>query len=147
MFQMPLTGKKLDYIFGKLFGNFFSLSLWLPRENRAKLKKLVNLKSRLEWEAQYPRYSKCTDYFLISKCSDTSYFWSEDNFCFISDCRNSMNCKLEKAHDEQIIIFYSPSNAFCSSGESAWIKHFKRHTFIGICSLFNWFNPQILIFC
>ena len=23
-------------------------------------------------------------------------FWTKDNFCFISDCRNSFNCKLEK---------------------------------------------------
>ena len=38
-------------------------------------------------------------------------FWTEDNFNFISDCRNSFNCKLKKFINEQIITFYSPSNA------------------------------------
>ena len=44
-------------------------------------------------------------------------FWVEDNFCFISDCRNSFNCKLKKLINEQIIVFYSPSNPLCSSDE------------------------------
>ena len=34
-------------------------------------------------------------------------FWTEDNFCFISDCGNSFNCKLQKLINEQIVIFYS----------------------------------------
>ena len=57
-------------------------------------------------------------------------FWKEDNFSFISDCRNSFDCKLQKLINEQIIIFNSPSNALCSSGESAEAKHFKHHTSI-----------------
>ena len=69
-------------------------------------------------------------------------FWTEGNFCFISDCGNSFNCKLKKLIKEQISIFYSPSNALCSSDESVQIKHFKHHTFIGMFS--PWFNLQIM---
>ena len=36
----------------------------------------------------------------------------EENFCFISVCSNSFNCKLKKLINEKIIIFYSPTNAF-----------------------------------
>ena len=43
--------------------------------------------------------------------------------------------------------FYSSSNALFSSDESIQIKHFKHHTFIGMCSPFTWFNLQIMIFC
>ena len=32
-------------------------------------------------------------------------FWTEDNFNFISNCRNSFNCKLKKLMKEQTIIF------------------------------------------
>ena len=42
-------------------------------------------------------------------------FWIEDNFCFISDCKNFFKCKFKKLINEQIIIFYSPSNKLCSS--------------------------------
>ena len=45
-------------------------------------------------------------------------FWAEDNFCFISDCLNSINSKLKKLINEQIIISYIPSNAVCSSDKS-----------------------------
>ena len=50
-------------------------------------------------------------------------FWTEDNLCFISDCKNSFNCKLKKFINKQIIIFYSPSNALCLSEKSV-----KYHT-------------------
>ena len=49
-------------------------------------------------------------------------FSTEDNFCFISDCGNSFNCKLKKLINEQIVIFYSPSNALCLSDEDVQIK-------------------------
>ena len=67
-------------------------------------------------------------------------FWTEDNFGFISDSRDSFNCKLKKLIREQIITFYSPSNALVHL-----MKHLKHHTFIGMCSLFTWFNLQILL--
>ena len=53
-------------------------------------------------------------------------FWTEDNWCFISDCWNLFNCKFKKLINEQIIIFYSPSNAIYSSEESVQIKHFNK---------------------
>ena len=40
------------------------------------------------------------------------------NFCFISHCKNSFSCKLQKLINEQIIIIHSLSNVLCSSEES-----------------------------
>ena len=64
-------------------------------------------------------------------------FWTEDNFCFISNYRNSFNLKIKKIINEQIIIFYSPSDMLCSSDESVNIELFKQPTFTGMCSLFT----------
>ena len=74
-------------------------------------------------------------------------FWIEGSFCFTSDCRYFFNCKLKKFINEQITNFYNPSNTFCSSDESVQMKHFKHHTFIGICFLFTWFSMQTLNLC
>ena len=152
---MSLTAKKvilflknhLIYIYiCWLLVSFFSFPLSIVGENRPKLKKLFNLNSRRRWRAQYLRYTEYTYYFLIGNCSNTSDFWTKDNLCFISDCRNSFDCKL-KSLSEQLIIFYNPSNTLSSSDESVQIKHFKHHTFIGMCSLFAWLNLRILNFC
>ena len=89
---------------------------------------------------------KYTYYFLISNCSNESYFLNWKQFCFISDSGYSFNCKLKKQINEQIVRFYSPSNALCSSDESVEIKHFKHHTFIGMGSRFTWFNLEIMNF-
>ena len=115
MFHMSLTAKKVDYIFEEPLNS----NIIVPGENRAKLDKLSDSNSRLNW--------------------------FEDIFWFVSDCWNSLNCK--KFTNEQTIIFYSPSNALSSSDECIQIKHFKHHIFIGMCSLFTWFNLQILNFC
>ena len=53
---------------------WLALPLWIPRENRAKLKKLFYLNSRLRWWAQYPRYTEFTSYFPISNCSNENDF-------------------------------------------------------------------------
>ena len=74
-------------------------------------------------------------------------FLAEDNSCFITDCRNSFNCKLKKLINKQINIFHGPSNILCLSGESLQTKHFKHHNFIGMGSLVAWFSLQILNFC
>ena len=92
------------------------------------------------WGVQYPRNTEYIYYFLSVILVMQVIFRIEDNFCFISDYRNSFNCKLKK----QRIIFYSPSNVICSSDESVPIKHFKEHTFFGMCSLSTWFNLQTL---
>ena len=67
MFQMSLAAKKvfeerlnLHIIVGLLF---FSLSLWISEKNRATLKKLFNLNSRLSWGVQYPRYTEYSFYY------------------------------------------------------------------------------------
>ena len=69
---MFLTANKVDYIFEE------PLNLHIPYncclENRAKLKKLFNLNSRLRWGAQQPRYTEYTYYFLISNCSNARDF-------------------------------------------------------------------------
>ena len=114
----------------------FFLPLWITGENRAKLKKLFNFNSRLRWGAQYPRIHLI----LLSEIAIMQViFWTEDNFSFISYCKKLIN--------EQIIIFYNPSNVLCSSDESVQVKHFKHHTFSDLCSLFTWFNLKILSFC
>ena len=114
-----------------MFVSFFSLSLWILGEYRAKLKKLFHLNNRLRWGAQYPRHTEHTHYFLFSNCSNVSVtFWTEDSFCFISDCSNSFNCKPKKLRNEQIIVFYSPSNALTSSDES--VQNI-------LTSYFNWY--------
>ena len=126
----------------------FSPPLWFPKENRIKLKKILSLNGRLKWRAQYPRYVEHTYYFLISNSSNTIHFWTEDNFCCISDCCSSLfDCKLKKLINEQIVIFFSPSNAPCSYDEFIETKHVKHNTAIGMHFFFTWFNQQILIFC
>ena len=45
---------------------------------------------------------------------------------------------------EQAKNFFNPANTQSSSEE--FLKE-KRHTFIGMCSLFTWFNMQMLNVC
>ena len=114
----------------------FFLPLSILGENRAKLKKLFNLNSRQRSQnTQYPLII-----FLSTSAVMQGIFWTEDNFHFISNCRNSFNCKLKKLINEQIIIFYSPSNVLCSSNESVQMSDFTHLTFLCMWSLFTWFN-------
>ena len=92
-------------------------------QKKIELRKLFNLNSRLRWGAKYPRCTEHAHYFLISNCVIQVIFWTEDNLCFISGFRNSFNCKLKKLINEQIIIFYSSSNAPGSSDESVQKNH------------------------
>ena len=66
---------------------------------------------------------------------------------FLTDCWYYFNCKLRNLANRQIIIFYSPSNALCSSGKSVEIKNLKHYNFINMCFQFTWFNLLILHFC
>ena len=45
---------------------------------------------------------------------------------------------------EQAKDFFNPTNTQSSSEESLIVK---GYTFIGMCSLFTWFNMQILNLC
>ena len=89
--QMSLTTKKVSYIFDKLdlLVNFFSLLLWNPGKNRAKLKKLFNFNSRLRRGVQYPRHTESIVFFLSATAVTQRIFWTEGNSCFICDCRIS----------------------------------------------------------
>ena len=44
---------------------------------------------------------------------------------------------IQKLINEQTVIFYSPSNALCSSDDTIQIKHFKNHSSIVMCSPFH----------
>ena len=102
------------------------------------------MNSRLKWGAQYPRYTSALIIIFLSAIAVMQViFWTEDNFCSISDCRNSFNWKLKNLLNKQIIVFYSPSNTLYSSEKSVQTKHFKHHIFI--CSLSTWLNLQMLI--
>ena len=67
-------------------------------------------------------------------------FWTD--FCIISDYRNLFNNKFKDF--EQAKNCFDPAKTQRSSEES--LKE-KRHNFIGICSLFTWFNMQKLNLC
>ena len=118
-FLISLIGKKVGYWRTAWFKYNCWLAFFLFCD---RVKKLFNLNSGLRWEAQYPRYTGYTCYFLISNCSNIFssavvimqvIFWTKDNFRFIFNYRNSYNCKLKKLINEQLIIFYSPSNTPC----------------------------------
>ena len=63
-------------------------------------------------------------------------FLTEDSFSFIPDCGNSFNCKLKRLINHQIIIFYSPSNALCSSDEFVQ-KNILSNILLLVCLLFS----------
>ena len=73
--------------------------------------------------AQYPDTQNTQVILLWAIAEMQGIFSTEDNFCVISDWSNSFNCTPKKPINEQIIIFYSPPNALCSSDESVQIKN------------------------
>ena len=82
-----------------------------------------------------PDYSSATAIMLV-------ILWIERNFWIISDCSNFFNNKLKNLWTRK--NFFNPANTQSSSEES--LKE-KRHSFIGMCSLFTWLNMQILNLC
>ena len=137
---LSLAAKKVDYIFEQplLLVSFFLFRCGFQDKIEPSWRKLFNLNCRLRWRVQYPRYKKYT--FLSAAAVMQVIF-------FISDCRNSFNCKLKKVIHEQIIIFHSPSNALCSSDEFVQIRNFKHHTFIGMfpLHLVQYPNTELLL--
>ena len=67
---MSLTAKKFSYV----LVSFLSLPLWIPRENRAKLKKLFNLNCRLSWRANISDTQNTLIFILIKNCRNASDF-------------------------------------------------------------------------
>ena len=72
-------------------------------------------------------------------------FWTEDNFCFVSSCRNSFNYKLKKLINELVIIFYSLSNALCWPDESVQIKHLSSILSLARVPLVQSTNTEFLL--
>ena len=66
--------------------------------------------------------------------------WAEDNFCFISDCRNSFYPKTYKRANNHFLLPISQSNELSSSEKSVQMGP----TFTSMCFLFIWFKLQIL---
>lgn len=125
---------------------FFFFHCWFQEKIEISWRNF-DLNNRLEIGSKITQMHRIPLLFLVSYCSSASDFLTEDNFFFISNCRNSFNCELKKFIKEQIIFFYSLSHVFCSSGKSVQIDHFKHHTSIVLCSLFTWFYLLILNFC
>ena len=101
--------------------NFFALPLWIPREDRAKLKKLFKWQKLFEQQTEVGstilHIHRIHFVIVLSPIAlMQAIFWTE-YFCFVSGCGNSFNCKLKKLLNEQIVIFYSWSNALCSCDE------------------------------
>ena len=140
------------YIFRPLNSNIIVDKLFSCVVNSWRKESQAEENKYLIWTADWggehstPRNTEYTYTFLSAIAVMQVIFWTEDNFCFNSDCGNlfKFNCKLKKLINELIVIFYSPSNALCSCDESLQIKHFKHHTFIGMLS--PWFNLQIMNF-
>ena len=140
---MSLTAKKVYYI----FENHLKYNCWLAFfscvENSRRKESQAEENRYLIWTAYWSgenntlRHTGYNYHFLISNCSNESYFLNWRQFCFISDCGNSFSCKLKKLINKQIVRFYSPSHALCSSDESVQVKQFKHHTFIGMYSHFT----------
>ena len=78
-----------------------------------------------DWEGEHNTPLNTLNIFISAIAAMQVIFWTEDNFCFISDRRNLFNCKLKKIINEQLTIFYSPSNTLCCSHKSVQIKIFS----------------------
>ena len=128
--------------------SFFSLPLWIQEKIEARWRNYLILTADVGEECNITDTQNALIIFLSAIAVMQEIFWTflfEDNFCFISDRRNSFNRKLKKLINEQIIIFCSPSHALCSYDKPVRIKHyFKDNIFIGMCSPFTCFNLQIL---
>ena len=95
-----------------------------------------------DWGGEHntSRHTEYRYYFLIHcNCNNASnflswrfllYFWLQE--------------LIQKPINEQIVIFYSPSNAPCSSDKSIQIKYFKHHSSVVLCCPFTWFNLQVM---
>ena len=117
--------------------SFFPLLLWIAAENKTKLKKLFIWTTK-SGGPQHCKHTNCT-WLFISNCNSSSDIL---DWTIISDCKNSFNNRL-KNYDQAKNFFY-PANTQSSSEES--FKE-KRKTFVGMCSLFTWFNMQMLNLC
>ena len=73
--------------------SFFLLLSWIIVENRTELKKLFIWATRSSG-TQHRKHTKCT-WLLISNCYHVRDILDWTWFLYISDCRNSVNKKLQ----------------------------------------------------
>ena len=125
MFQMYLTAKKVDNIFEEplnlhIIVGYLFLSCVVDSKEKVQTSWKNYLISTAEWVGEHNTTDIQNTFviFLSAVALMKVNFWTEDNLRFISDWRNSFNCKLKNLINKQIIIFYSTSNALCSSGDS-----------------------------
>ena len=83
------------------------------------------MSNRLKWGA-LPLDTQNTLICLSAIAVMKVIFWIEDNSALFL-LREFIQLQTQKLIIEQIVRFYSPSNALCSSTESVQVKHFKHH--------------------
>ena len=99
MFQMSLTVKKVDYIFEEPFNLHINVLFHFHCGFLEKIE--PSWRNYFIWTANWDGEHNTLDtqntlVFCLSAIAVMQViFWTEDNFCFIFDCRNSFNCKLK----------------------------------------------------
>ena len=91
---MFLTAKKVNYIFRPLNSNIIVDKLLSCVANSWRKESQAEENKYLIWTANWggehntPSHTGCTLFFLSAIAVMQVIFWTEDNFCFISDCGN-----------------------------------------------------------
>ena len=91
---MSLTSKKVNYIFRPLNSNIIVDKLFSCAVNSWRKESQAEENKYLIWAANWggehnsPRHTEYTLFFLSAIAVMQIIFWTEDNFCFISDCGN-----------------------------------------------------------
>ena len=91
---MSLTAKKVNYIFRPLNSNIIVDKLFSCVVNSWRKESQAEENKYLIWTANWggehntPSHTGCTLFFLSAIAVMQVIFWTEDNFCFISDCGN-----------------------------------------------------------
>ena len=108
-------------------------------KKKSQAEESISLKPQTEMKQKTANMHTALIFFFISNYSNVGDFSIEDNFCIISDCRNSFNEKLKNLTEKQK-QFSNPANSLCSSKPSLQMKHLKQHVSIRMCSFFTWFH-------
>ena len=91
---MSLTTKKVNYIFRPLNSNIIVDKLFSCVVNSWRKESQAEENKYLIWAANWggehnsPRHTEYTLFFLSAIAVMQIIFWTEDNFCCISDCGN-----------------------------------------------------------
>ena len=91
---MFLTARKVNYIFKPLNLNLIVDQIFSCVVNSWRKDSQAEENKYLIWTANWggehntPSHTGCTLFFLSAIAVMQVIFWTEDNFCFISDCGN-----------------------------------------------------------